>query len=61
MTAPVLADRVMRARRTSVCPACSEPIRVGQSISRAGYWMHTECLIERNHSTEEENHADDHR
>jgi hypothetical protein len=59
VNAPIVADRVMRARRTSVCPACSEPIRVGQSIARAGYWMHTECLIERNHGTDETDHAGD--
>jgi hypothetical protein len=51
MTAPRLADRVMRARRTSTCPVCFEPIRIGQQIARCGTWQHIEHVIERNRAT----------
>ncbi len=50
MSAPtpaLLADRTMRARRESMCASCKEPVQVGQSISRVGTWMHTQCAIER--------------
>ncbi len=46
-TPALLADRTMKARRQSLCPSCKEPIQVGQSISRIGTWMHTQCAIGR--------------
>ena len=51
-TQTVLASRVMKARRESMCPECKGPVRVGELIARCGYWMHVACLIERNRSTE---------
>jgi hypothetical protein len=42
MTAiPVLADRVMRARRESTCPTCRGPIHIGHQIARCpgGLWI----------------------
>jgi hypothetical protein len=41
-----LADRVMKARKTSTCPLCNGPISVGQRIARTGTtWQHASCLI----------------
>ena len=47
MTGPVLADRVMRARRQGTCPLCRGPVRIGQQIARMGpgCWVHSGCLI----------------
>jgi ribosomal protein L37AE/L43A len=46
-TIPVLANRVMRARRETECPRCSRVIRIGQMIARCpgGLWMHCSCYI----------------
>jgi hypothetical protein len=41
------ASRVMRARRTSICPVCRSPILVGQQIAKLGTWQHIEHVIER--------------
>lgn len=36
---------VMRARKSSTCPACEEPIEPGQYIARqVSPWMHWHCL-----------------
>lgn len=43
----ILAERVMRARRTSICPVCRCPILVGQQIAKCGTWQHVEHVIER--------------
>lgn len=53
-TAPVLATRVMKARRETMCPACQAPITIGQLIAKCGYWMHAACLIEHNRKTSTE-------
>ena len=47
MTAPILADRVMKARRQSACPICRGPVGIGQQIARLGpgSWVHAGCLI----------------
>jgi hypothetical protein len=47
MTTPVLADRVMKARRESTCPACRGPVRVGNPIARCPgrQWLHLSCYI----------------
>lgn len=44
---PVLATRVMKARRTSVCPACHSPITPGQPIARCPgrLWFHAACYV----------------
>jgi hypothetical protein len=42
-----LATRVMKARRSSVCPRCRAPIYQGQQIALLGYWQHVEHVIER--------------
>lgn len=47
MSAPRLADRVMKARRESLCPVCLRPIRVGDMIARAGMWQHIQHVIDR--------------
>jgi hypothetical protein len=51
-TVPVLADRVMKARRESTCVACSGPVRVGQRIARCagGLWLHLACFIGHRHN-----------
>lgn len=38
--------RVMKARKASICPACSGPVLVGNRIARhpAG-WVHVWCAI----------------
>ena len=41
------ASRVMKARRSSICPICQLPIRIGQQIALSGYWQHREHVIER--------------
>jgi hypothetical protein len=41
-----LADRVMKARRESACPACGAPVRIGQRIAHCGdAWVHLACAI----------------
>jgi hypothetical protein len=45
MTGPLLASRVMKARRQSTCPICRGPIRVGDSIAKTVKWAHTGCVI----------------
>ena len=45
MTPPVLASRVMKARRESVCPLCREPVRIGQLIAKTVKWAHAGCVI----------------
>lgn len=41
-----LADRVMKARRESTCPACETPVVVGQRIAHCGdAWVHLSCAI----------------
>lgn len=56
--APVLADRVRKARAQSPCALCTSAIRVGNQIGHVPGrgWSHTSCIIERNRaaSTEEE-------
>lgn len=52
MTAgPVLADRVMKARRQSTCPLCRGPVHIGNLIARLGpgLWVHAHCLANRHH------------
>lgn len=47
MTAPARASRVMKARRTSVCPLCHAPVTVGQQIAKTPVgWCHTGCVID---------------
>jgi hypothetical protein len=58
MSTPVVADRVMRARRSSICPDCQEPIKPGQLIARRGYWMHARCLIDHQRIKGAAMHAD---
>jgi hypothetical protein len=44
----VLADRARKARRSSRCPLCRGPIRIGQYIARLGLtWVHTICAAAR--------------
>lgn len=53
MTAiPVLADRVMKARRESTCSLCSGVVQVGQLIARCpgGLWVHCSCFIGHRHN-----------
>jgi hypothetical protein len=47
MTVPVLADRVMKARRESTCPACGGIVRPGSQIARCPgrLWFHIACYI----------------
>jgi hypothetical protein len=41
------ADRVIKARRTSTCPLCWQPVTIGQQIGRTPTgWCHTQCIIE---------------
>ena len=56
MTAPGLASRIMRARRTSTCPVCRCPILVGMQIAKRGYWQHIEHVVEGNRSNEGNDH-----
>jgi hypothetical protein len=48
---PVLADRVMKARRESTCTICSGIVRIGQLIARCpgGLWFHASCFIGHRH------------
>lgn len=45
MTAPLLASRVMKARRTGTCPICRGPIRVGEQIAKTVKWAHAGCVV----------------
>lgn len=47
MTTPILARRVMKARRETICPVCGEPIRVGMYIAYTDRWQHAACVIVR--------------
>lgn len=48
MTAPIVAERVMKARRDSVCPACGCRIRTGDQIAKyRGQWEHVEHVLKR--------------
>jgi hypothetical protein len=49
---PVLADRVMRARRESTCSLCGDVVRVGQQIARCpgGLWTHCSCFLTHRHN-----------
>jgi hypothetical protein len=51
-TIPVLADRVMRARRESTCSICGALVRVGNQIARCpgGLWVHCKCFIGHTHN-----------
>jgi hypothetical protein len=46
-TVPVVADRVIKARRESVCAGCHGPVRVTNRIARcpAGAWFHLSCYL----------------
>jgi hypothetical protein len=58
MTVPVVADRVMRARRETQCPACRAWIRPGQHIARCpgGLWLHASCFIGHRHNRDGQCH-----
>jgi hypothetical protein len=44
----ILADRARKARRSSWCPLCCGPVRIGQYIARLGLtWVHTTCAVAR--------------
>jgi hypothetical protein len=47
------ADRVMKARRESVCPLCHRLIRVGDRIARCGVWAHAKCVIDHHHQEDQ--------
>lgn len=51
---PVVADRVMKARRTSTCILCGDLIQVGQPIARCPgkVWVHVACFIGHRHNTD---------
>jgi hypothetical protein len=60
MTAvPVLADRVMKARRETTCTLCSCVIRTGQLIARCpgGLWVHCSCFIGHRHNLDDDQDA----
>ena len=41
-----LARRTMKARRSSVCPACRSPVTVGQRIGLVDVgWCHIACIL----------------
>ena len=53
MTAvPVVADRVMKARKESVCSLCSGLVTPGQLIARCpgGLWVHATCFLGHKHN-----------
>lgn len=55
MTAvPVVADRVMKARKETQCSICHGWIRVGQLIARCPgrVWMHASCFIGHRHDAD---------
>jgi hypothetical protein len=42
-----LASRVRKARKTSTCLLCRQPVYVGQQIGKTPVgWSHTSCIIE---------------
>lgn len=44
----ILADRAMKARRTTRCNLCGGPIFVGRMIARLGRtWVHSTCAADR--------------
>jgi hypothetical protein len=44
----ILAQRTRKARRSSWCPLCRGPVRIGQYIARLGLtWVHTTCVVAR--------------
>jgi hypothetical protein len=44
----ILAQRVRKARRTSLCALCQSPVLIGQYIARLGLtWVHTKCAAAR--------------
>ena len=45
MTGPILASRVMKARRPGTCAICRGPIRVGERIAKTVRWAHLGCVI----------------
>jgi hypothetical protein len=49
---PVVADRVMRARRESVCILCRGVIRTGNQIAKCPgrQWVHVACFIGHRHN-----------
>lgn len=49
-----LATRVMKARRSSTCPICRGPIRIGDLIGKTGVWQHVEHIIDRNRQSSTE-------
>jgi hypothetical protein len=50
MTGPIVAERVMKARRDGTCPTCRCLIRTGDQIALyGGRWEHVEHVIERQH------------
>jgi hypothetical protein len=51
MTGPLLASRVMKARKPSRCPLCRDLVHVGQQIGRTPIgWCHTQCIINKAHA-----------
>lgn len=42
---PLLASRVMKARRAGTCPLCRGPIRVGEQIAKTVRWAHAGCVV----------------
>jgi hypothetical protein len=50
-TVPVVADRVMKARRESVCSLCGDVVKPGMQIARCpgGLWVHCSCFIGHRH------------
>ena len=49
---PVVADRVMRARRESLCILCGAVVLIGQQIARCPgrQWVHVACFIGHRHN-----------
>jgi hypothetical protein len=45
---PVRAARIRKARRTSTCLLCHQPVYVGDQIGKTPIgWCHTSCIINR--------------
>jgi hypothetical protein len=49
VNAPLLASRVMKARRESTCPICRGSVRVGDLIAKTVRWAHAGCTIASQH------------
>ena len=47
MTAPLLAVRIRKARRRSVCKLCPRDIYTGNTIGKlpSGGWAHAGCIV----------------